>query len=327
MAHSLVVDDYTLGPAVASTLVGDVHPASAPVGDGRVRQVAVTLCSATRCKLDLRAAEALLREVHPAVVRYEAIGGPGAYASRADTRATLQDVGGASAARGAHGPPREALAGPEARRHGGWMASDLVRREPLEAAIEGTSVVERVRVARTVAEALAALHARGVVHGHLNPTSVVLRREPTGALAPLVVEVGARPLLDHGAQPWHHRPEVALQLYPFLAPEAVEPLRAGRAPDPPADVHALGALLAALLTGRAPGTLEGEETPEAILRSKARRRHLVAATLDPDELLDLQGLNDLLARCLAPRPADRPSAAEAAAALAACLDRHVEARA
>jgi serine/threonine protein kinase len=281
------VDDYALGALLGAGLTGQTYLARRVGPDGHLRQVALKLCDPTRSVL-LPWAARLMDEVDPRVVRYEAVGG-------------------------------------RSKKHAGYWVTDLVRAEPLVAVVEGSSFARRLGAVAEVAEAIAALHAARLVHGHLLPQNVLLRRERTGALTPLVTDAGVRPCHDPA---FHEAPEVAPRLYPFLAPEAAAALLAGSdTRESPADVYALGALLCALLSGCGPGLAEGERTSAEILRSKQRRTYFIAALVEPDPdsndavVVDLEGVNDLLQRSLAPRPDDRPSAGEFAQAARAALLR------
>ncbi len=270
------VDDYALGSPIGVGLTGTTFLATRSGADGHLRQVALKLCHPARSVVAPWAVR-LMDDLDPRVVRYEAVGAP------------------------------------EARWSGYWV-TDVIRAEPLERVVEDAPFARRLRAAVEVAEAVAALHREGLVHGHLLPQNVLMRRERGGVLVPLVTDVGVRLRLDAAA---HDTPEAAPRLYPFLAPEAVEWLGAGDPgpAEPQADVYSLGALLCALLTGAGPGLADGARSRAELLRAKARRAYFVAALLDPDEHVDLSGVNDVLQRSLSPRPADRPAAAEFARAL------------
>lgn len=282
------VDDYALGSRIGVGLTGTTYLAARSGPDGRLRQVALKLCDPSRSVV-MPWAPRLMEEVDPRVVRYEAVG------------------------------PRDA-------RWAGYWVTDVIRAEPLDAVVEGAPFERRLRLALEVAEAVAALHRDRLVHGHLLPQNVLVRRERGGTLVPLVTDVGVRLRLDGAG---HDGPDVAPRLFPYLAPEAVSALAAadGGALEPPADVYSLGALLCALLTGVGPGLAEGERARDEILRSKLRRTYSVGALLDLDEPVDLECVNDLLQRSLAPRPGDRPGASEFALALRDALvhpDLHPE---
>ncbi|MBX3467449.1 MAG: protein kinase [Planctomycetes bacterium] len=273
------VDDYVVGSPIGAGLTGTTFLAARAGPDGHLRQVALKLCDPARSVV-LPWASRLEDDLDPRVVRYEAVG-------------------------------------PAGRRWSGYWVTDVLRGAPLDDVVAGASFARRLGAALDVALAVAALHERGLVHGHLLPHNVLVRRERAGALAPVVTDVGVRLRLDPTL---HGRPGVAPRVYPFLAPEALEALATDPARvEAPADVYSIGALLCALLTGLGPGLAEGERDGAEIARSKARRVYAVGALLAPDEPVDLERTNDLLQRCLAPRPGDRPTAGEVAQALRAAL--------
>jgi serine/threonine-protein kinase len=124
---------------------------------------------------------------------------------------------------------------------GASLAGMLPGRGPLPPAQAG-------QLAATVCAALAAAHAHGIVHGHLTPANVLLAVD------------GQLKLTDFGVA------------------KAAEPLPS--APDPAADLRALGRLLAAMLTGREPA--EGEAI--WLLPSvPAELAAIVARAVDPVE--------------------------------------------
>ncbi|HEX6497610.1 MAG TPA: protein kinase [Micromonosporaceae bacterium] len=152
-----------------------------------------------------------------------------------------------------------------------------------------------VRVVAEVAAALAAAHARGVVHRDVKPANVML----TGC--------GAK-VLDFGIAASIGQREdgsTVLGTPAYLAPERI----AGRPAEPATDVYAVGLLLYKALTGRLPW--EVGSTPDMLTAHRYR---------DPDPLPRIAGMprwvGDLCLRCLAKRPEDRPSAEQVATRLA-----------
>src|SRR5688572_6998422 len=99
-------------------------------------------------------ASQLLEELDPRVVRYEAVGG-------------------------------------RAKGHAGYWATDVIRGESLEQVVQGASFERRLRAALDLAEAVAVLHAERprIVHGHLLPQNVLLRREKSGAIHAVVTDL------------------------------------------------------------------------------------------------------------------------------------------
>ena len=132
-----------------------------------------------------------------------------------------------------------------------------------------------------------AIHSVGVVHRDLKPSNVLLA--PDG---PRVIDFGiaraaeASNLTQSG---------IAVGSPQFMAPEQIR----GLAITPSVDVFALGAVAAFALLGRAPF---GEGHVAALM-------HRVLN--GPPDLNGCSGpLRDLIERCLAKNPADRPSPAE-----------------
>ncbi|KAK9822236.1 hypothetical protein WJX81_003275 [Elliptochloris bilobata] len=99
---------------------------------------------------------------------------------------------------------------------------------------------ERVRIAAQAARGLAALHAEGLVHGALRPSTVLLEVLPSGAggiVARLATAPAAALLCGLSMA------VVASAPAAYVAPEVA----AGAAPAPPADVYALGLTMLQLL--------------------------------------------------------------------------------
>jgi hypothetical protein len=165
---------------------------------------------------------------------------------------------------------------------GGSLASLL--------AVRGTLAPgEVVTVAAPLAEALAHVHARGLVHGDVTPANVLL----TGDGRPLLADLGVARLLGEQLG--------TVEGTPDYADPAV--LR-GAAPTPAADVYGLAATALTALGGPLPGGGQGAAGPPWDL---TRVRELAPAAPLP--------LLEVLAAALAPRPEDRPIAAELAVAL------------
>ncbi len=159
------------------------------------------------------------------------------------------------------------------------------------------------RIARDVAEALAAAHAVGVVHRDIKPENVLIER-------------GGRVLLTdfgiaraHGAAQPEGRREAVVGTPAYMAPEQVasEPL------GPPTDVYALGVVLFELVSGAQPFLGDG-----AIQLAVAR---LTQSPRDVRTLAEVpEALASLIDACLRREPEARPtSGGELADALEAFL--------
>jgi serine/threonine-protein kinase len=114
---------------------------------------------------------------------------------------------------------------------GGTDAATLAARGPQP--VPGAALT-----AASAAAGLAALHGRGVVHGGVDPTSVVQAADGTIKLT------GAG--LAEAYPPPDLRPDVPPEVARYLSPEEVT----GRAPSPASDVYRLGLVAYLLLTGR-----------------------------------------------------------------------------
>jgi eukaryotic-like serine/threonine-protein kinase len=151
-------------------------------------------------------------------------------------------------------------------------------------------------VCSQVAAALAAAHARGIVHRDVKPSNVMV--------APESVK-----LVDFGISATVGEADgVDGEVYgtpAYLAPERL----AGGTVRPATDVYALGLLLYMTLAGHMPWRAS---TTTQMLRA---HRYLDPSALPPVEGLPYE-VADLCHQCLAKDPADRPSAAEAARILA-----------
>ncbi|MDX2089057.1 MAG: protein kinase [Kofleriaceae bacterium] len=157
----------------------------------------------------------------------------------------------------------------------------------------------RVRsVVGQLAEGLAFLHARGVIHRDVKPTNVI------------VVDDRHVKLLDFGLALGDRREELLAKetrivgTAAYLAPEYLERLVVGT----PLDVYALGVLGYELCTGTPPfgGTMH------VLARLQQHLEVPRASSINPDVPRDL---DTLIASMLAADPADRPSAHDVATRL------------
>ena len=129
---------------------------------------------------------------------------------------------------------------------GPFLLMEHVEGESLGARQQARSPREAARLTREVADAVAALHRRGLLHRDLKPSNVMLR--PDGR--PILLDFGlAREVAGDAVT----RTGELLGTPAYMAPEQLEgvsPARLG----PPVDVYGLAGILFELLTGRAPYT-------------------------------------------------------------------------
>ncbi|MEV6841149.1 PQQ-binding-like beta-propeller repeat protein [Streptomyces sp. NPDC051133] len=175
-----------------------------------------------------------------------------------------------------------------------WMATEFVPGPNLRDAVldHGALPGRAVRVlAAALGEALAAIHAGGLVHRDLKPSNILL-----GPDGPRVIDFGIVRALEATALT---RTGAVVGSVGYVSPEQI---RNGGQVGPPSDVFSLGAVLAYAAAGREPF---GEGQDSVIL--------LRILTRD----LDLSGVPDdirpLVAACLHEDPLKRPLPAEVVA--------------
>lgn len=205
----------------------------------------------------------------------------------------------AAAARSVAGPFTAAVlaADPEAVRP--WLATEFCTGPTLTGAVSALGPPasgELAALGAALAEAIAAVHAVGLVHRDLKPSNIVVTRD-----GPMVIDFGiARTAADEsltGSGEVVGSPG-------FIAPEL---LTGAGEPGPAVDVFALGALLAYAATGRPPfGTGPVHQVLYRTMHGSAD----LDGTPDRTDGGGAAGWRELLGRCLSQEPGDRPTVAE-----------------
>jgi serine/threonine-protein kinase len=184
--------------------------------------------------------------------------------------------------------------------------------EALEGRSLGTLIAEEgpleilraLELLEQICGALAAAHARGVVHRDVKPDNVFVVLRPDGTEQVKVIDFGVSQVAPQDGRERITRAGAIMGTPEYMAPEQAS----GDPVDHRADVYALGVLAYELLTGTLPivaltpvATLVAHQTrtPEA----PSRRRKTVPPEVDA-----------LVLRALAKRPEDRPPTMEAFAA-------------
>jgi hypothetical protein len=154
------------------------------------------------------------------------------------------------------------------------------------------SAMEYTRLLSQVADALAYIAARGIVHRDVKPENVLVTRDDDGALRAKLADLGIARIADESRLT---TVGAVIGTARYLSPEQV----AGEDVDPPSDVYSLGIVLLEGLTGRDP--FPGTGTEQAV--SRTLRSPALPSGLTPADA-------DLLADMTAVAPGDRPSARE-----------------
>ena len=169
-----------------------------------------------------------------------------------------------------------------------------------------------IHIAWQLADALAALHAHGLVHRDLKPANVLLAREAPTDWEVKLADLGLAKVLPNetasrAALPVSTGGRTLLGTWDYMAPEQ---WIQSKGVDPKADVYALGVLSFQLLTGRLPFVAEQQKDLMYL--------HLLEPP--PFELLGDRvptGVRALLTGMLGKKPSQRPTMKEVMARLAA----------
>ena len=162
------------------------------------------------------------------------------------------------------------------------------------------------RLAGGLVEALQAVHARGLVHRDLKPANILLAYD-----GPRVIDFGISRALDGTAVT---ATSVIVGTPAFMSPEQAEGLAVG----PPGDVFSLGSVIAFAAAGAAPFG-SGTSGPVAMAYRVVHAQPDLSSICSP--------LGEVVARCLAKKPGDRPSLAQLMQAVMAGLAPYPAARA
>lgn len=189
----------------------------------------------------------------------------------------------------------------------------------LQALGRALPVESAVRIARQIAQALAVVHAQGIVHRDLKPANIMLIQDPLTETHDWVkvLDFGVAKLIT-GSDGVQTRSGMLLGTPEFMSPEQC---KSARVVTDKSDVYSLGVMLYQMLSGRLP------------FRSNSQAMLLIQhieAPVPRLESLDVAvppALSELVYRMMAKAPADRPSASEVVALLAAFREGSTVARA
>jgi serine/threonine-protein kinase len=170
------------------------------------------------------------------------------------------------------------------------------------------------RVGHVVADALAAVHAAGLVHRDIKPSNIMMVAQPPGAK---IFDFGVAKLRDQGPEEDVLRTQghMILGTPAYMAPEQVsDPSSVG----PAADIYSLGVVLYEALSFTLPHAAASATTHFIAITTTSPTPLRQRCPALPAELAEL------VMRCLAREPAERPTASTVATELVQYRDSPVE---
>ncbi|MDR3699940.1 MAG: protein kinase [Candidatus Sulfopaludibacter sp.] len=188
-----------------------------------------------------------------------------------------------------------------------FLSMEFIEGETLFARIRthGALPPDQVRdLALQLCAGLAQAHRQGVIHGDLKPANVILSKTPEGAFRAVITDFGLARFHPAGEEfPAHSG---AAGTYDYMAPELFH----GAPPSVASDLYALGVVFHQMLTG---GAARWEDTPPEVA-SHDSTLTLKQVRPGPQQARRCAKLpkpwNGVVAKCLAPLPADRFESAD-----------------
>ena len=141
-----------------------------------------------------------------------------------------------------------------------YIVSDYLDGPDLNAWLQGRtpSWQETVRVVASVADALAAAHARGTIHRDVKPANVIMSQRAEG-LVPVLVDFGLALSESSAAMPGAQRGQIS-GTPDYMSPEQAS--GEGHRIDGRTDIYALGVILYRMLSGQLP--FKASSVPELL---------------------------------------------------------------
>ena len=180
---------------------------------------------------------------------------------------------------------------------------------------------EIVEIYAKAADALAFLESKGVQHGNVKPSNVLVRRAK-GEFQPMISDGGLRYVYEPG----HVKDAVAAGIFPYMAPEHLEAFTKAAKTEQPAssagDVYSLAVGFVEAMTGSTPFKMHVDKPgdPKEELLAKQKKRYRMIFKNDASTPIDPKKVDDVMQRALSQDPAKRPAMKTLGAELRATLD-------
>ena len=186
---------------------------------------------------------------------------------------------------------------------GAYLVMELVRGQTLRGELERVTHMPPATATEwfgPMLDGAAAAHAHGIVHRDLKPENIIGRRDDAGALAVKILDLGLVKFRSgEGGETGSMTADGLVMGTPaYMSPEQIM----GREVDQRTDIFAIAVMLAEALTGQRP--FAGDRLPDLLAQ-----RH--QAYRLPGSSPPARAVGDLLQRCLAADPGDRPASAAA----------------
>ena len=186
-----------------------------------------------------------------------------------------------------------------------FLVMEHVKGMPLSKVIRGRrsiSITSALDFARQIASAVAHAHDRGVIHGDLKSSNIMIGPDGHVTILDFGLAVRRHPCLESGTDSTRVAPSSgAAGTVPYMAPEIIR----GQPTSVQSDIWALGVLMFEMVAGRRPfaGSTPYELAANVLANRRTRMESLVQGPI--------RGIID---RCLAIDPAERYPSARAIAA-------------
>ncbi|MFH1421991.1 MAG: serine/threonine-protein kinase [Planctomycetota bacterium] len=158
------------------------------------------------------------------------------------------------------------------------------------------------------AKALAVAHSKGIIHGNIKPTNLLVRRSEDGGYMPIISDFCLCYIYDKD----FFAGDILKKSCYYMSPEYIGYLTTSSAkpelPEsitPASDVYSLAAVLADVLTGKLLYDDEDFIDLKSLLDAKERKRFRLIAVNHPSASLNIKALNDIVNKALAFSAKDR----------------------
>jgi serine/threonine protein kinase len=161
-------------------------------------------------------------------------------------------------------------------------------------------------------EGLAHMHAKGVIHGNIKSSNVLVRRDEE-EFQPVISDTGIGYIYDSE----YFKGAIFRTSVPYMSPEYIAYITSpGAKPALPesvtqaSDLYSLAVVLCEALTGRPLYDEEDVADLQSLVRAKQAKKFRLVAVNHPSASMDITKLNVLINRCIAFDSQERPQSVD-----------------